>query len=252
MYLRQNLVSNEIKILPFTSAVVVTYMGEMMIQPHCDQRYSPDGAFIDNQNSQERDTATVILVIGDSRCLEFELYQQRISKQQKVTPKVGGHFDLKHGSLFILHPSDETPSVRHSLEEYSRTFFKHSCKGVKGGEGEMSIGIAFRTTKHLVEVQSDTGCVVLNDNLDMNIIGIEINEKKKTNMEKEEERKIILERNQMIECYWSGDFNPKNIKSKVENKRKEVDELNIQRLWKKCRNTHFPEGKSGSTVFPGV
>ncbi len=47
----------------------------------------------------------------------------------------------------------------------------------------MSIGIAFRTTKHLVEVQSDTGCVVLNDNLDMNIIGIEINEKKKTNME---------------------------------------------------------------------
>ena len=116
----------------------------------------------------------------------------------------------------------------------------------------MSIGIAFRSTKHLVEVQSDTGCVVLNDNLDMNIIGIEINEKKKTNKEKEEERKIIFERNQMIECYWSGDFNPKNIKSKVENKRKEVDELNIQRLWKKCRNTHFPEGKSGSTVFPGV
>lgn len=166
MYLRQNLVSNEIKILPFTSAVVVTYMGEMMIQPHCDQRYSPDGAFIDNQNSQERDTATVILVIGDSRCLEFELYQQKNSKQQKVTPKVGGHFDLKHGSLFILHPSDEKPSVRPSLEEYSRTFFKHSCKGVKEGEGEMSIGIAFRTTKHLVEVQSDTGCVVLNDNLD--------------------------------------------------------------------------------------
>ena len=82
-----------------------------MIQPHCDQRFLPDGVFIDSQNSQELDTATVILVIGDSCCLEFELYQQTL-KQQKVKPFVGGHFDLKHGSLFILHPSDEKPSVR--------------------------------------------------------------------------------------------------------------------------------------------
>ena len=51
----------------------------MMIHPHCDQQYSPDGKFLDSQNSQEEDTATVILVISDSRYLDFKLYH-RMSK----------------------------------------------------------------------------------------------------------------------------------------------------------------------------
>jgi hypothetical protein len=240
MFLRQNLVNNGIKILPFTTAVVVTYIGEMMIHPHCDHRYSPEGEFLDSMNSQERDTATVILVIGDRRCLEFELYHQ-ILKQQKVEPKVGGHFDLEHGSLFILHPSDEKPSVCESLEEYGHTFFKHNCNGVKRMEDGMSIGIAFCSTKHLAEVQSDTGCVVLDDNLDMNMIGTKINKKRKSNKDKEEEMKANLERDHMIECYWLGQVHPKNIKSKENNKRKDIDEVNIQRLWKKCSDTHFCE-----------
>ena len=123
-----------------------------------------DGNFLDCQNSQEEDTPTVILVIGDTRCLEFELYHQT-SIQEKVKPKVRGHFNFKHGSLFILHPRDEKPTIRYSLEKYGHTFFKHSCKGVKNIENGLSIGIAFRATKHLVEVNSENGCVVLNNNL---------------------------------------------------------------------------------------
>jgi hypothetical protein len=78
-------------------------------------------------------------------------------------------------------------------------------------ENGMSIGIAFRSTKHLAEVQSNTGCIVLNNNLDMNTIGIEIDKKTKTHRKKEEERKANLERDQVIECYWSGKVHSKNI-----------------------------------------
>ena len=238
-FLQQNLQNSNIKLLPFTSVVVVTYIGEMMIHPHCDQRYSPDGVFLDSQNSQEEDTATVILVIGDTRCLEFDLYHHSSGKQEKVKPTVGGHFYFKHGSLFILHPRDEKPTIRYGLQEYGRTFFKHSCKGVKRMENGMSIGIVFRSTKHLAEVQSNTGCIVLNNNLDMNMIGIETDKKMKTRRKKEEERKANLERDQVIECYWSGKVHPKNIKSKKEKYQKEVDEANMKRLWKKCKETHF-------------
>jgi hypothetical protein len=128
-----------------------------------------------------------------------------------VKPTVGGHFDFKHGLLFILHHRDEKPTIRDGLEEYGRTFFKHSCNGVKRMENGMSIGIAFRSTKHLAEVQSNTGCIVLNNNLDMNTIGIEIDKKTKTHRKKEEERKANLERDQVIECYWSGKVHSKNI-----------------------------------------
>jgi hypothetical protein len=156
-------------------------------------------------------------VIGDTRCLEFELYHQT-SIQEKVKPKVGGHFNFKHGSLFILHPRDEKPTIRYGLEKYGRRFFKHSCKGVKNIKNGLSIGIAFRTTKHLAEVNSDTGCVVLNNNLDINIIGIGSEKKMKTDSKKEAERKESLKRDKAIESYWSG--------------QKEVDELHIKSLWK--------------------
>jgi len=224
MFLKQNLDDSNIKLLPFTTAVVVTYMGKMMIHPHCDQRYSPKGNFLDCQNSQEEDTATVILVIGDTRYLEFELYH-RTSIQEKVKPKVGGHFIFKHGSLFILHPRDEKPTIRYGLEKYGRTFFKHSCKGVESVENGLSIGIVFRTTKHLAEVNSDTGCVVLNNNLDINIIGIESDKKPKKDTKKESERRVFFNRDKMIESYWSG--------------QKEVDELHIKSLWKKRKEKHF-------------
>jgi hypothetical protein len=143
-----------------------------------------------------------------------------------VKPKVGGHFNFKHGSLFILHPRDEKPTIRYGLEKYGSRFFKHSCKGVKNIKNGLSIGIAFRTTKHLAEVNSDTGCVVLNNTLEINIIGIGSEKKMKTDSKKEAERKESLKRDKVIiESYWSG--------------QREVDELHIKSLWKKCKEKHF-------------
>ena len=168
MYLCQNLNNDEIKILPFTTAVVVTYIGEMVIQPHCNNRYLPDGEFLDNLNSQVAGTATVLLIIGDKHRLKFDLHHQEL-QQEKVNPEVSEHFDFEHGRLFILHPSDEKPSFRDGLKKYGRTFYKHSCFGISGTEDGMSIGIVFRATSHLTEVQSETGQVVLDDFLQMKI-----------------------------------------------------------------------------------
>ena len=182
MYLCQNLNNDEIKILPFTTAVVVTYIGEMVIQPHCNNRYLPDGEFLDNLNSQVAGTATVILIIGDKHRLKFDLHHQEL-QQEKVNPEVSEHFDFEHGRLFILHPSDEKPSFRDGLKKYGRTFYKHSCFGISGTEDGMSIGIVFRATSHLTEVQSETGQVVLDDFLQLNVIGIN-EDKEKTRKKK--------------------------------------------------------------------
>jgi hypothetical protein len=82
-------------------------------------------------------------VIGDQRRLKFELYHQA-PKQEKVKPSIGGYFNLKHGSLFILNPNDEKPSIRNSLKKYGCTFYKHNCDEVKEKKGGMmSIGICF-------------------------------------------------------------------------------------------------------------
>ncbi len=77
-------------------------MDGKIIQPHCDQRYSPDGEFLQNQNSQAQNTPTAILVIGDTRQLSFDLYCYKGTEQKFIMK--WGEFHLTHGSLFILDP----------------------------------------------------------------------------------------------------------------------------------------------------
>lgn len=148
-YLQQNVNDETIIIKPFTTAVIATYLDDKKIQAYCDQRWSAKGEFMENQNSQEEGTATVILVIGVDRTLDFAIYWYNGIKQVEVGIK--GRYQLEHGSLFILDPSDDKPMKRNSLERYGYTFYKHSSDGVKGRELEMSIGIVFLTTNHLVE-----------------------------------------------------------------------------------------------------
>ena len=234
MYLRQNLEDNNIKILPFTTAVVVTYMDGKIIHPHCDQQYSSNGEFLESQNSQERDTATVILVIGDTRNLNFDLWCYENTAQKEV--EHWGCIELAHGSLFILDPRTEKPEFRHGLEKYGRTFFKHSCKGIKEKKAGMSIGIVFRATIHLAEVHCNTGLVVLDDKLNLKMMGVkeEREKKKKTNKEIEEEKKMFQERNEILKHYMAGKTHPMNMKAK-KNQRKGIDEPKVRKLWEKCR-----------------
>lgn len=250
VYLRQNLNDNNIRIEPFTTAVVATYLDAMMIQAHCDQRWSADGKFIESQNSQVKDTATVVLVIGESRSLDFEMY--RYNGKEQVQVGVKGRFQLEHGSLFILHPKDEEPKKRKNFERYGRTFYKHSSNGVEGRELEMSIGIVFRSTNHLVEVNRKTGLVVLDEKLEMNkIVGKkEVEKKKKSTEDVDKEREVFSERNEMLEYYMAGKVHPKNKKA-GKNQRKK-NESKIKRAWKNCKKTYFPIIRRAERKYIGI
>ena len=240
MYLRQHLPYKSIQILPFTTAVIVTYMDGKIIQPHCDQRYTPDGEFLQSQNSQAQNTPTAILVIGDNRRLSFDLYCYKGAEQKFIMN--WGEFELTHGSLFILDPSDEQPTIRHGLEQYGKTFFKHKCNGVSKEDKKMSIGIVFRSTIHLTEVQEDCGLVVLDKNNELKMIGNKgkkIEWKAKTKDEIVQETLMFEERNEILINYFAGKVHPKNKKSKAN--QRILDKEMFECLWKKCRDVNFGE-----------
>ena len=127
----------------------------MAISEHRDQTFKKDGSFDQSQNSQIQDTITAILCFGDPRQLDFSLHRQTKGHIQKVCNSKS--FKLSHGTLFVLHPQDEVPLVRKFNKKEELSFFKHSSNGVmKGG---MSLGIVFRSTRNLCEVNKKMGCV---------------------------------------------------------------------------------------------
>jgi hypothetical protein len=127
----------------------------MAISEHRDQTFKKDGSFDQSQNSQIQDTITAILCFGDPRQLDFSLHRQTKRHIQKVCNSKS--FKLSHGTLFVLHPQDEVPLVRKFNKKEELSFFKHSSNGVmKGG---MSLGIVFRSTRNLCEVNKKMGCV---------------------------------------------------------------------------------------------
>ena len=100
----------------------------------------------------------------------------------------------------------------------------------------MSIGIVFRATIHLAEVHCNTGLVVLDDKLNLKMMGVkeEREKKKKTNKEIEEEKKMFQERNEILKHYMACKTHPMNMKAKT-NQRKGIDEPKVRKLWEKCR-----------------
>ncbi len=142
---------------PFTTATIITYLNQMKLPEHKDQIYKNDGSFDQSQNSQLENTITAILCFGDTRWLDFSLHKRTHRTIQKVC--YSQSFELSHGTLFVLHPQDEVPLVRKLNEKDEQTFFKHSSKGIKGGGG-MSLGIVFRSTVSLCEVNKKTGCLL--------------------------------------------------------------------------------------------
>lgn len=133
------------------------------------------------------------------------------------------------------------PAIRPGPEEHGRTFFKHSCDGVSKKEDRLSIGIVFCATSHLAEVHRDTGLIVLDENLDLKMLGMkEKKDKKKTKTKKDiaKERKLVEEREEFLVDYFKGKVHPMDSKSK-ENQKKEIDKPKSIRLWEKCRDTYF-------------
>lgn len=129
---------------------------------HRDCLHDGEGNFVDSANSQEEHTATCILTIGNTRKLRFQCYKDdKVDGEVKVNEGYNNHtFQLTHGSLFVLHPSDEETILREYFDTCSRTFFKHG--NVCFGKNGLSIGLVFRTTraKFAKEVFANTGRLV--------------------------------------------------------------------------------------------
>eukprot|EP00984_Skeletonema_dohrnii_P021456 scaffold10724_cov112-Skeletonema_dohrnii-CCMP3373.AAC.7 len=122
---------------------IICYYNDKGIPFHRDMTYSQYGTYIENKNSQVADTPVVILAVGDTRELEFALHNF-YGYRQKDVPKI---ITLSHGTLFMLHPSDEKDFVRIIEEERCVSHYRHRSKGVKGRKGMLSIGFVFRCCK---------------------------------------------------------------------------------------------------------
>jgi len=185
---------------PFTSAVIITYINKMKIQEHRDQTFKKDGTFDQTKNSQVQDTITAILCIGDPRLLNFSFHRQTERCIEKVCNSKS--FKLSHGTLVLLHPQDEVPLVRTFDVNQDLSFFKHSCNGVM--EGQMSLGIVFRSTWGTYKVDKITGSIFSDDN---------------ENTKHEKAEKVLHE-------YM---FSSKKIE----------DECNIKTTWNRCKERYF-------------
>ena len=131
---------------------------------HRDQRWSSGGKFMNSSNSQQQNTATCILTLGDTRDISFQCYKDNDTGDKKGPIMIDNEFSshkfcLKHGSLFILHPRDEITMLRIIFDEYCSTYFKHG--NVFFGKDGISIGLAFRTTFRTANVNAETGQFIL-------------------------------------------------------------------------------------------
>ena len=137
---------------------LIMYYNDKGIPFHRDMTFSREGNYLDKKNSQVENTPVVILVVGDTRELEFALHDYDGYRQQDK-PKI---IKLSHGMVFLLHPSDEKDSLRIIKGENCVSHFRHKSKGVKGRKGSLSIGFVFRCTKSRQLVNKLTGQYILN------------------------------------------------------------------------------------------
>ena len=138
---------------------------------HRDSRYDREGNFMDNHNSQQKDTPVLILTIGDSRELTMQLMrhpytdmERSISQGKPIKvdhPDATKTFQLSHGCLFVLSPADEQTVIRPHFDKVHPTFWCHHVKKIKQGSDFLSTGLVFRVSTHHKKVKKTTGQLAL-------------------------------------------------------------------------------------------
>jgi len=176
LYLLKNAQGESFTVKDLTHMVFIAYYDKKgdkknvdQLAYHRDQRYTRKGNFMHTMNSQEKDTATCILTLGDPRTLHLQCFRDNDKRDGKGSIKIHKQYAseevvLNHGSLFVLHPKDEETVLRQYFHDTKSTFFKHG-KIMFGRKG-LSIGLAFRTTVHYKEVEAETGKLVLRDEIE--------------------------------------------------------------------------------------
>ena len=62
--------------------VVIYYMDGNLTPDHRDSRYDREGNFMEDDNSQQKDTPVLILTIGDSRELTMQLMRHPYTEME--------------------------------------------------------------------------------------------------------------------------------------------------------------------------
>ena len=120
---------------------------------------------MERQNSQQKQSLTCILAVGDSRSLLFQLMRRRTKEEtgkgfiKLNVEDASKEFKLSNESMFFLHPDDEQDQQRLEFDKECLTFFQHGSKGVVSDVG-MSFGLFFTSCHHVKEVSKSTGQLI--------------------------------------------------------------------------------------------
>lgn len=129
----------------FNTCTILLYYGDASLAPHRDQLYRTDGSLDPGRNSQEVNSPTVVLSLGDPRIMNFFLCTDGRGGNDSMDAIKVDSIELDHDSMFVLHPCDEKPRLRaifHKLQHLV-TYFKHGGVRHKPGDG-FSAAFAFR------------------------------------------------------------------------------------------------------------
>lgn len=126
---------------------------------HCDCLWDDDGKWLPKKNSQQMNTPTFSLTVGDSRTLKMKKWRKGTGKSgDKSLYEV--ELVLQHGDLFILDPRDEKMMLRPG--DAFPTKFKHGAVKVKKSDGDLlSIGLIFRSVTAKAFFDSETSKFVI-------------------------------------------------------------------------------------------
>jgi hypothetical protein len=139
--------------------VLLNYTKGSKCDYHNDNTYLPNGVF-DRNNSQKENTLVITVTLGAPRYLQFRRRFADLEKTKWMEPEAYTfqQFLLDHGSVSFIHPKDEIPTTRHTMDGYRRYGqFQH---GVLYNENEMSTALIFRcATKTAPIYQADDSLV---------------------------------------------------------------------------------------------
>ena len=115
-----------------------------MLGFHTDNVYRSKGAYDRKKNSQMENTPTCILTIGSDRDLTLQKqYHARnpVTQRRKWTELFRRRVKLRHNSLFLLHASDERPTLFTKLLRFR---WRHGVTSFRDKQA-LSIAFVYRT-----------------------------------------------------------------------------------------------------------